>query len=68
MRKILSVSVAQTFLVSSAGIFIVKHTCLYSGKKTIFLGARNNCCDHQAGDGYCPVHGDHSSLITGITS
>ena len=71
VRKILSVFIALTFLVSATGVFFVKHTCLHSGETSILLGEKHDCCE-QSGDensccnqhtenGTCPVRGDHQN-------
>jgi hypothetical protein len=71
VRKILSVLIALTFLVSATGVIFVKHTCLHSGKTTILLGEKNDCyeqtmdqnscCNQQTEDRTCPVHEDHQN-------
>jgi len=61
-RKIFSVLIAVTFLVSSSGIFYVKHTCIHSGKTTIQLSEKSGCCDQILEiESCCDNHLDNSS-------
>ena len=71
VRKILSVFIALLFLLSSTGVYLVKHTCLHTGYTRILLVEKHDSCKHHLDNTSCPgeysagvscpVHGDHNN-------
>ena len=53
VRKILSVFIVLTFLMSASGVFYIKHTCLQSGEVTIQLTKQHDCCEQKVNKQSC---------------
>jgi len=74
VRKIISVLLTLIFLIPSAGLYYVKHTCLHSGNQKIVLSDKYECCGTEKEDQNCcrnnemapPDSNDQSSSIHSI--